>query len=389
MIFGTRPEAIKLAPIILAIRDHLDFDGRVCVSAQHRQMLDQAMEAFGIVPDDDLDLMRPDQSLAGFAARCIEAIDEYLERERPDLVLIQGDTTTALAAAQAAFYRRIPVGHVEAGLRTGNLDTPWPEEGNRLMISRLARLHFAHTETARANLLAEGIPPGRVFVTGNTVIDALSLALEKVRAAPPEVPGLPTAAGQRGRTAPLVLITAHRRENFGAELESICRAVATLAARFPTTQFVYPLHLNPHIREPVRRLLGSTGAENLHLIDPVPYLSFVALMDRASLILTDSGGIQEEAPSLGKPVLVMRMTTERPEAVAAGTVKLVGTDYQTIVEETSVLLTNRSAYAARARICNAYGDGKAARRILDACLGFCASRAAEKARRGPRTDAWV
>jgi UDP-N-acetylglucosamine 2-epimerase (non-hydrolysing) len=374
IILGTRPEAIKLAPVILALREHHAFEARVCVTAQHRQMLDQALSAFDLVPHADFDLMRPDQTLGGFAARCLEAIDGYLDRERPDLLLIQGDTTTALTAALSAFYHQIAIGHVEAGLRTGHLDSPWPEEGNRAMISRLANLHFAHTETARRHLLTEGIPANRIHVTGNTVIDALNLALEKVRASPPAVPGLPAAIWAEGRNEPLVLITAHRRESFGAELESICRAVAILARKFPGTQFVYALHLNPHIREPVRRILGATGAENLHLIDPVPYLSFVALMDRATLILTDSGGIQEEAPCLGKPVLVMRQSTERPEVVAAGTVRLVGTEVRRIVAETALLLTDCSAYTARARVYSPYGDGKATERILAACLAFCESQ---------------
>jgi UDP-N-acetylglucosamine 2-epimerase (non-hydrolysing) len=377
IIFGTRPEAIKLAPIVRALEDHPAFERLVCVTAQHREMLDQALHAFGIVPDADLHLMRPDQSLAGLAARCVEAIDGYLEEERPDLVLVQGDTTTAFCAALAAFYRRIAIGHVEAGLRTGNLDAPWPEEGNRVLISRLARLHFAPTETGRRNLLAEGVPPGRIFVTGNTVIDALNLALEKVRACPPGIPGLSDEVldGQNGD--PLVLITGHRRESFGTKFESICRAIAELAAAYPAARFVYPLHLNPRIRGPIRQALGATGARNIHLIDPLSYLPFLSLMDRSTLVLTDSGGIQEEAPSLGKPVLVMRDTTERPEAVEAGTVRLVGTDARTIVAEVSRLLDDAEAYAAMARAHNPYGDGKATGRIVDACLAFCREQAGE------------
>jgi UDP-N-acetylglucosamine 2-epimerase (non-hydrolysing) len=249
------------------------------------------------------------------------------------------------------------------------------------MISRLARLHFTHTEHARRNLLGEGVPSSRIFVTGNTVIDALLLALERVRVCPPVIPGLPESIWEQGHRNPLVLITAHRRESFGAELESICRAVVDLAALFPATHFVYPLHLNPHIREPVRRILGAARAENLHLIDPVPYLAFVALMDRATLILTDSGGIQEEAPALGKPVLVMRPKTERPEAIDIGTVKLVGTDRRRIVAETSLLLTDHSAYNTRARVCNPYGDGKATQRILDACAAYCEVECRDATRR--------
>ena len=370
VIFGTRPEAIKLAPVILALKAHAAFDCKVCVTAQHRQMLDQVLDVFGLVPDVDLNLMQPNQTLGGLTARALDAIDRYLAREKPGLLLLQGDTTTVFAAALAAFYHGVPVGHVEAGLRTGNLHAPWPEEANRVLTSRLATLHFSPTETGRQHLLAEGVPAGSIFVTGNTVIDALFLALARIRVHPPPIPGLraETLAGWNG--TPVVLITGHRRENFGAGFESICRAIAELARRFPQTQFVYPVHLNPNVREPVRRLLGADHAANVHLIEPLPYLPFVALMDRATLILTDSGGIQEEAPSLGKPVLVLRDATERPEAVAAGTVKLVGTDFQTIVGEAGRLLRDREAYRAMARRHSPYGDGKATGRILDACLDF-------------------
>jgi UDP-N-acetylglucosamine 2-epimerase (non-hydrolysing) len=371
VIFGTRPEAIKLAPVVLALRDHPAFTCQVCVTAQHRQMLDQVLEVFGLTPDADLDLMRPNQTLGGLTARAVEALDEYLARERPELILVQGDTTTVFCAALAAFYHRIPVGHVEAGLRTGDLQSPWPEEANRVLTSRLTALHFAPTETSRQNLLREGVPAERIAVTGNTVIDALFLALAKVKASPPPIPGLDarTLAAWEGK--PVVLITGHRRENHGAGFESICRAIAELAGRFPQTQFVYPVHLNPNVREPVGRLLGVGRAANVHLIDPLPYLPFVALMNRATVVLTDSGGIQEEAPSLGKPVLVMRDTTERPEAVTAGTVKLVGTDFDAIVGETARLLTDRVAYEAMARAHNPYGDGKATGRIVERCLRFC------------------
>ncbi len=321
-------------------KDHPAFDCRVCATGQHRQLLDQALEAFGLVPDTDLDLMRPNQTLAGLTARCIEAIDGFLAREKPALALVQGDTNTAFCGALASFYRRIAVGHVEAGLRTGHLGSPWPEEGNRAMISRLALLHFAPTEAARANLLAEAVAPSHIFVTGNTVIDALALALEKVQSSPPTIPDLPDALWRDPGTVPLVLVTAHRRESLGAEYESICRAVLELARRFPETPFVYPLHLNPHVRNQVRETMGSGRPGNLHLIEPVSYLPFVALMSRAKLLLTDSGGIQEEAPSLGKPVLVMRETTERTEALETGMVKLVGTRFHTIVDETSRLLSD-------------------------------------------------
>ncbi|MCJ7441773.1 MAG: UDP-N-acetylglucosamine 2-epimerase (non-hydrolyzing), partial [Thermoanaerobaculaceae bacterium] len=324
IIFGTRPEAIKLAPVILALKNDPLFSCQVCVTAQHREMLDQVLDAFGIKPDVDLDLMEPNQTLAGLTARAVEAIDRFLAKSKPDLVLIQGDTTTTFCAALVAFYHHIPVGHVEAGLRTGNLDSPWPEEANRVLATRLTTLHFAPTELNRQNLLKERVAPERVFVTGNTVIDALFLARDIIKEHPPAVPGLPeTLAAANGPR--LVLITGHRRENFGPGFEAICKAIAELARRFPETAFVYPVHLNPNVRKPVNQILRSAGTSNIHLIEPLPYLPFVAMMNRAAVILSDSGGVQEEAPSLGKPVLVMRDTTERPEAVIAGTVKLVGT----------------------------------------------------------------
>ncbi|MBE7463715.1 MAG: UDP-N-acetylglucosamine 2-epimerase (non-hydrolyzing) [Planctomycetes bacterium] len=372
LIFGTRPEAIKMAPLALALRGDSRFDARVCVTAQHREMLDQVLEVFGIRPDADLNLMRPGQTLAGLTARALDALDAYLDAERPDLVLVQGDTTTVLSATLAAFYRRIPVGHVEAGLRTGDLQAPWPEEANRVLTSRLAELHFAPTTRAKANLLREGVPEANIFVTGNTVIDALFIARERVRRERPEIPGLPPEALEGA--APLLLVTGHRRENFGAGFESICRALAKLATDFPHARFVYPVHLNPNVREPVQRILGNGAFPNVWLIEPLAYLPFVALMDRSTAILTDSGGVQEEAPSLGKPVLVMRDTTERPEAVDAGTVKLVGTDFDRIVEETALLLSNAPAREAMARAHNPYGDGLATGRIVEACASFLASR---------------
>jgi UDP-N-acetylglucosamine 2-epimerase (non-hydrolysing) len=331
-------------------------------------MLDQVLVAFGISPDTDLDLMVPDQTLAGLTARAVEAVDRHLAKAKPGLVLVQGDTTTTFCSALAAFYHHIPVGHVEAGLRTGNLESPWPEEANRILTTRITRLHFAPTESNRANLLREGVPDDRIVVTGNTVIDALFLALDIVRRNPPEVPGLPKALVLG--SSPLVLITGHRRENFGAGFDSICKAIAELAARFPDTAFVYPVHLNPNVRRPVDEILRSAGTDNVYLIEPLPYLPFVAMMNRSTVILSDSGGVQEEAPSLGKPVLVMRDTTERPEAVTAGTVKLIGTDQRAIVEETSTLLTDKAAYDAMARAMNPYGDGKATGRILAACAEF-------------------
>jgi UDP-N-acetylglucosamine 2-epimerase (non-hydrolysing) len=349
-------------------------------------MLDQVLDVFEVRPDADLDVMRPNQTLAELTARLIESLDRYLACETPDLVLVQGDTTTVFCGAWTAFYRHIPVGHVEAGLRTGNLDAPWPEEANRVLTSRLARLHFAPTQSARNNLLREGVPPDRVFTTGNTVIDALKHAVRTVRCNPPVVPGLsdrlqPAALNEPGASR-LVLITGHRRESFGGGFEAICRAIAGLARRFPDVSFVYPVHLNPNVREPVYRLLrprpgagGSLGLENVHLIEPLDYLPFVALMDAATLVLTDSGGIQEEAPSLGKPVLVMRDTTERPEALESGCVKLVGTNEDRIVRGVSTLLETPAAAECPKADADGirpspYGDGQAAGRIVDLCRAF-------------------
>ncbi len=364
LIFGTRPEAIKLAPVVLALKDHPTLRPHVCVTGQHRQMLDQVLDIFGIVPDVDLALMQSNQTLGSLTARAIAAIDAYLAATKPDLVLVQGDTTTVFSAALAAFYHRIPVGHVEAGLRTWNKLSPFPEEINRTLTTRLAEYHFAPTEWAKGNLLKEGVAEDSIFVTGNTVIDALHIAIGKISANPPEVPGLPRDL-INGDHRPLVLITGHRRESFGQGFEDICQAINSLAADFTDTAFVYPMHLNPNVREPVVRLLG--GRPNVHLIEPLGYLPFVALMNRSTLILTDSGGIQEEAPSLGKPVLVMRDTTERPEAVTAGTVRLVGTDYGKITEQVKLLLRDSAEYQAMTHAHNPYGDGKATGRILEAC----------------------
>jgi UDP-N-acetylglucosamine 2-epimerase (non-hydrolysing) len=367
VIFGTRPEAIKLAPVILALKADRTFDCQVCVTAQHRQMLDQVMDIFSIKADCDLDLMKPDQTLAGLTARAVEGLDRYLATEKPDAVLVQGDTTTVFCGALAAFYQRIPVGHVEAGLRTGNLYSPWPEEANRILTSRLARWHFAPTAVSRQNLLAENVPQETIYVTGNTVIDALFLARQRLRAADLSIEGLPEVL--QPRTSPgqprMVLITGHRRENFGAGFESICQAIAELARRYPQVHFVYPVHLNPRVREPVERFLGRLETVNVHLVEPLEYLPFIGLMSRADIVLTDSGGVQEEAPSLGKPVLVMRDTTERPEAVEAGTVKLVGTALEKIVDGVSELLDSEASYKAMARAINPYGDGKSAQRIVD------------------------
>lgn len=375
VILGTRPEAIKLAPVILALRAHPSFECHVCATAQHREMLDQVLAVFDIVPDTDLSLMRPGQSLTDLTCRALKGIDEYLLHQKPDLVLIQGDTTTVFAAAVASFYRDIPVGHVEAGLRTGNLKSPWPEEGNRVLTTDLATLHFVPTEISRKNLLSEGVPSERIFLTGNTVIDALFLAIKKLHAKPAEIPGIDSALMNGSRDTPLVLITGHRRESFGEKLESICSAVELLAQQFPHVQFVYPVHLNPKVRSTVTHILGDGNAArkplpNVHLIEPLAYLQFVALMERSTAILTDSGGIQEEAPSLGKPVLVTRDTTERPEAITAGTAKLVGANREQIVKEVTRLLTDKKHYNSMATAHNPYGDGKATARILESIRGY-------------------
>jgi UDP-N-acetylglucosamine 2-epimerase (non-hydrolysing) len=363
-IFGTRPEAIKLCPLILAMRAQPDFEPHVCVTAQHREMLDQVLEVFGVVPDVDLALMEPDQTLAGLTSRAIARIDDYLTEYQPDMVIVQGDTTTVFCAAMAAFYRQIPVGHVEAGLRTWNKFSPFPEEINRVLTTRVAGLHFAPTQVSRDNLLREGVDDKNIFVTGNTVIDALHIAVDQVRKEPPLVLWLPADLMDGQKEKPLVLITVHRRENFGQGFIDICEAISILAERFSDTAFVYPVHLNPNVREPVFRLLSNM--DNVYLIEPLSYLPFVALMNRAKLILTDSGGVQEEAPSLGKPVLVMRDTTERPEAVDAGTVKLVGIDKRMIIDNVSTLLTDEKIYNTMATAINPYGDGKACERIIEA-----------------------
>lgn len=360
-IFGTRPEAIKMAPVVRELKKRPDVDCRVCVTAQHREMLDQVLQVFGIVPDEDLNIMNPNQSLGELTARLVGKLDAYLASEKPDAVLVQGDTTTVLAGALAAFYHKIPIGHVEAGLRTGNLYSPWPEEANRVLTTRLARWHFAPTEKSKSNLLKEGVPGENIFVTGNTVIDALHWAREIVRERKPDIPGLPVEVLQGQEK--LVLITGHRRENFGEGFEQICRAIAQCAADFPNVHFVYPVHLNPHVQEPVSRILGHLVGKNVHLIKPLGYLEFVALMSRATFVLTDSGGVQEEAPSIGKPVLVMRDTTERPEAVEAGGVRLVGADAAKICAGVRELLTDDAVFAAMAQARSPYGDGHAAERI--------------------------
>ena len=378
LVFGTRPEAIKMAPLVKELQKFPDrFETVVCVTAQHRQMLDQVLQIFGIVPDYDLDIMQAGQDLYDVTARVLVGMREVLKSAKPDVVLVHGDTSTSTAAALAAFYQQIPVGHVEAGLRTGNIYSPWPEEMNRRLTGRLASLHFAPTPLSRDNLLAEGVEPASIHVTGNTVIDALFMVVEQIReqglgdtfAAElvHRYPALrPTLTDrQASATRRLILVTGHRRENFGQGFENICHALAEIAATYPEVDIVYPVHLNPNVQEPVRRILGKASAANVFLIDPIDYLPFVYLMDRSYLIITDSGGAQEEAPSLGKPVLVMRETTERPEAVEAGTVRLVGTDAGAIVRHASELLTNTAAYTTMGQAHNPYGDGKACTRILE------------------------
>jgi UDP-N-acetylglucosamine 2-epimerase (non-hydrolysing) len=368
--FGTRPEAIKLAPLVHAVKATSGFECRVCVTGQHRSMLDQVLDFFGIVPDYDLDIMRPSQTLGGVTGDILSKLAPVLEACKPDVLLVHGDTATTFAASLAAYYARIPVGHVEAGLRTGNLYSPWPEEANRKLTAALAAWHFAPTETSRTNLLREGVLDSSISVTGNTVIDALFMAQRRLNDEPKLADSLQKRFPYLDPAKRLVLVTGHRRENFGGGFENICEALRRIASAHPDVQIVYPVHLNPNVREPVNRLLADI--DNVVLEEPVEYLEFVYLMKRAYLVLTDSGGVQEEAPSLGKPVLVMRDTTERPEAVSAGTVRLVGTDAQRIVEEVERLLVDGDAYRVMSQAHNPYGDGHACERIvsvLGAALG--------------------
>ncbi|MCK7566097.1 non-hydrolyzing UDP-N-acetylglucosamine 2-epimerase [Marinobacter xestospongiae] len=361
-VFGTRPEAIKMAPLVKALGDDSRFESYVCVTAQHREMLDQVLNLFTIEPQFDLNVMKPGQSLAELTGRVIAGVDRVLQEVRPDCLLVHGDTTTTFAASLAGYYHKTCIGHVEAGLRTGNLYSPWPEEGNRRLTGALTNLHFAPTDGARQNLLAEGVEDGLITVTGNTVIDALLNVADRIQRAPElqaELAGrFPFLAADRR----LILVTGHRRESFGGGFERICDALARIASNHPECDVVYPVHLNPQVQEPVRRRLGQTP--NVHLIAPQDYLPFVYLMQRSHLILTDSGGIQEEAPSLGKPVLVLRDTTERPEAVDAGTVKLVGTNVEAITGTVETLLNDTRAYDDMARAHNPYGDGQACERII-------------------------
>jgi len=372
VFMGTRPEAVKLAPVVAALRSTKGFRCTVVATGQHKEMFRQVTETFGFTVDADLDVMRPDQTLAGLTARLMDGIDGWLGSAQPDMALVQGDTTTVLVAALACFYRRIPIGHVEAGLRTGNIWSPFPEEMNRKLATPLVALHFAPTETARDALLREAVPAARISVTGNTVIDALNMEVAAqtsdaaLRARLNKE--LSSLVGADWAQVPTVLITGHRRENFGEGIEQICKAVATLAERFPDHRFVYPVHLNPNVLVNVNRLLG--GLPNVKLIAPQGYRNFVALMAHCRIVLTDSGGIQEEAPSLGKPVLVMRDSTERPEGVAAGTALLTGTNAQAIVWHVTRLLTDRAAYRAMATATNPYGDGHAAERIVERIGSF-------------------
>ena len=361
-VFGTRPEAIKMASVVRALSESPDVDVKVCVTAQHRQMLDQVLDLFSLTPDFDLNLMTPGQDLSDITSKVLIGMRGVLREWRPDYVFVHGDTTTTFATSLAAYYERIPVGHVEAGLRTGNIYSPWPEEVNRCLTGVIASLHFAPTEHAQQNLLAEGVPAANICVTGNTVVDALLDVVARLDTDTELKREMEAQFSFLDSKKKLILVTGHRRENFGGGFENICRALDEVS-RMPDVEVLYPVHLNPNVQEPVQRILK--GNPNVHLIDPVSYLPFVYLMNRASILLTDSGGIQEEAPSLGKPVLVMRDTTERPEAVAAGTVRLVGTGIESIVGGIRTLLSDPAEYQRMSSATNPYGDGTAATRILN------------------------
>lgn len=361
-VIGTRPEAIKMAPLVQALNGDSRFVSGLCVTAQHRQMLDQVLELFNLVPDFDLNIMKPGQGLTDITAAILTGLGDVLASFQPDLVLVHGDTTTTLATTLAAYYRQIPVAHVEAGLRTGNLYSPWPEEGNRKLTGALAALHFAPTESARNNLLVESVDPSSIHVTGNTVIDALLHVTGRLEVDKPLHEELKARFSFLDDSKKLILVTGHRRESFGDGFERICRALVEIVKSFPDVEVLYPVHLNPNVREPANRLLGEV--ERIHLIEPLDYLPFTYLMNRAHLILTDSGGIQEEAPSLGKPVLVMRDTTERPEAVEAGIVKLVGTNIDKILNEAGTLLRDADAYRRMSIAQSPYGNGKACEQII-------------------------
>lgn len=362
-VFGTRPEAIKMAPLVKALESDPRFDARVCVTAQHREMLDQVLELFEIKPDYDLDLMKHKQTLNDVTSKILLQMKPVLTEFKPDVVLVHGDTATTFATSLAAYYEQIAVGHVEAGLRTGNIYSPWPEEANRKLTGAITTYHFAPTKESAQNLLNENHDEKTITITGNTVIDALLLVRDKLKNDKAIMQRMKAKFNYLDENKKLILVTGHRRENFGQGFENICQALANTAKKYPNVEILYPVHLNPAVQEPVNRLLSNI--DNIKLIDPQQYLEFVYLMDRSNIILTDSGGIQEEAPSLGKPVLVMRDTTERPEAVAAGTVKLVGTNVEKICSELDTLLTNEDAYKAMSFAHNPYGDGKACQRIAD------------------------
>ncbi len=377
LVFGTRPEAIKMCPLIKEFQKYPDdFNTIVCVTGQHREMLDQVLTVFGVVPDYDLDIMRQGQDLYDVTSKVLVGMRDVLKEACPDVVLVHGDTTTSTATALAAFYQRIPVGHVEAGLRTRNIYSPWPEEINRQITSRIATYNFAPTPLSRRNLLEEAVDENKIIVTGNTVIDALRLVVDRIHSDSGLGRELEDRILEHGydtnrlATRRLVLITGHRRENFGEGFISICDAIRDLGSKYKDVDFVYPMHLNPNVRKPIHQVFGEDlhGLGNIFFIEPLEYLEFVYLMERSAVVLTDSGGIQEEAPGLGKPVLVMRDTTERPEALEAGTVKLVGTDYGKIVGEVSLLLDDKEAYEKMARSANPYGDGKACERIVKSFL---------------------
>lgn len=367
-VFGTRPEAIKMAPLVHSLANDERFDAKVCVTAQHREMLDQVLELFKITPDYDLNLMKAGQTLPEVTSRILLELTPVLKEFKPDVVLVHGDTATTFAASLAAYYEQITVGHVEAGLRTGDIYSPWPEEANRKLTGSLTKFHFAPTETSKQNLLCENYNEENIFVTGNTVIDALLMVKSQIESDCDLASTLAAQFPFLDETKELILVTGHRRESFGGGFERICEALVQTAKLHPETQILYPVHLNPNVQEPVNRILADV--KNVHLIEPQQYLPFVYLMNRAHIILTDSGGIQEEAPSLGKPVLVMRETTERPEAVSAGTVKLVGTDSMDIITSLTDLLENRDSYEKMSRAHNPYGDGNASRRICDVLFKF-------------------
>lgn len=367
LVFGTRPEAIKMAPLYHALKESSDFQTTVCVTAQHRQMLDQVLKVFEVSPDIDLDLMKPGQDLFDVTASVLLGMRDVFRQHRPDVVLVHGDTTTTLATAMAAFYAGVPVGHVEAGLRTHDVYAPFPEEFNRQVASKVTRWHFAPTPFSKQNLLAEHVPDEAITVTGNTVIDALLWVLDRIEANPERRSAIDSFLSDRlpfnWLDTRFVLITGHRRENFGDGFLQICEGIKDLAKRYPTVHFVYPVHLNPNVQQPVKEILGGLG--NVHLVDPLDYEPFVFLLKHCHIVLTDSGGIQEEAPSLGKPVLVMRDVTERPEAIDAGTVRLVGANRERIVKNISELLDNEDSYRSMSHAHNPYGDGKACGRIID------------------------